>query len=525
MRPGKSTPYPNPYLPIPTVGPNIPGIQPEEEEEWFELEDFSEFEEEPIDILLLSADWMDDGMRAVFAAGAILGAINYLNQAMAGARSVAIFGFFWNYFDALGGVLAAIEGYRNAANAKRHKKEKCVLASVELFGSIQLTVGSTLAILAMKGVLVGTAATVVSPFGVITFAASMALETIKEVYLLLKTIKKNKPEYLIKDHLIKCHHLEKKLEKLKKDRKANAAEILKLEKQQNVLYLQAMSIAKVTYFDNAKPLPKAIFQCTELKGSIYTYELINSRMSASTEVDREFVKFIKDNQHVKVRRHTFGVVTWGLASIGMLLIAVGTVCPPLMIPGVVIALVAGGLKLAEILEVDKHVYNLFAKNKVEISKDNFIVNSLARCEKRQEVYQEYKVKIANIPKKHKGETLDDETRVKLHLAYQLSRKNRKDGHFVPENQFCKGVMNLSWWKRRSILNGAMDKYIENETLKESCSFADKLSEKDHKRIVDSSLRKNYRFFSKFHTQSDISQSDSTNSLDSLDVGTQPGLLV
>ena len=326
--------------------------------------------------------------------------------------------------------------------------------------------------------------------------------------------------------MIKCHNTEQKIKDLRRDSKGNAAKITELQEERNVLYAQAMSIANVTYFDKGKPLPKDIFQCSELKGSTYTHALISSRMSASTEVDRELVKLIKDKQHATVRRHAFGVVTWSLAAIGMGLIAAGVFFPPLMIAGVVVVLVAGGLKLAEILEVDKHAYNLFAKKKVDISKDNFVVNALARREKRQEVYQKYRFNITNVPTEYKGETLDDETRVKLHLAYQLSKKNRENGCFVPEQQFCKGVMDLSWWKRRSILNGAMDKYIENKTLKASCSFADKLSAKDRKRVVADQLRKDYRFFSKSHTQSDISPSDSTSSLGSLDErDIQPGLLV
>ena len=70
-------------------------------------------------------------------------------------------------------------------------------------------------------------------------------------------------------------------------------------------------------------------------------------------------------------------------------------------------------------------------------------------------------------------------------------------------------MNLSWLDRRRVLNGAMDKHIENKII-QSCSFRTRLSEKDQKRFVDNELRKDYRFFSTPHTLLGKAQLASTN---------------
>lgn len=150
-------------------------------------------------------------MRMVFAAGAILGAISFANQAIVSARAAAVFGFFWNYFDAVGGYIAAYDQYCSAREATRHKAEKYAISAVNFFGSTQLLAGTTLSLLAFKGVLIGTTAAIASPLGTVGFAVCMLISASIEAYLLVKAIRKCDMEYLLQDRLIKYQRLIKKL--------------------------------------------------------------------------------------------------------------------------------------------------------------------------------------------------------------------------------------------------------------------------------------------------------------------------
>lgn len=65
--------------------------------------------QKPVDIPAFFADRMNNGMRFVFSLGAIIGAMHYVRGILVTERSSAIFGFFWNYFDAIGGALATLQ--------------------------------------------------------------------------------------------------------------------------------------------------------------------------------------------------------------------------------------------------------------------------------------------------------------------------------------------------------------------------------------------------------------------------------
>ncbi len=488
--------------------------------------------EETFDILSLTDDWLDEGMRGLFAGGAALYVLHTLQKTLVSTRPVASFGFGWNYIDAVGGIVSGINTLVHLGEVKGSISQKALPAVAEILGGLQLLLGTTLTILATYGVLTGAVASVASPLGAITFAVAMFVSACKEAFLLYRAVKKTSMPYLLEDRLTKYENLETKIDSLNanidsimakgvltREQTAKAdslkAQRTVLKAQQVVLKEQALAIASVHFRDKDNKLKAGAKK--DINSILFNFphrKFLNSSNIPLRDAKKvALVNFLKAKQEAKVRKHLFGVITWSLAATGTGLIAAGIFFPPLIVPGVVITAAAGGAKLIEMFDLDKRMYNAVVEKDFEktIQMDNTLVNYLARRQERQEVYKnyetDYKRKNKDVFKEKNEEVLskvppwlDKETRIKMHIAYTLS-KDRCEPNKIREEVFYQKIMKLSWWKRRGLLKSAINKHVDNLVSEdpefvEKYSFVNALSEKDKKVVVSEHIRNRYSFFSK-----------------------------
>jgi hypothetical protein len=148
-----------------------------------------------IDPIALANGWLDDGMRLYFSAGAIAYVLTAIKESLIPTNVANGFGAGWNYFDSIGGYVAAAEGIKKFSDGKvvRREHEKRAAIATNIGMSTLLTGATTLTLLSQYHVLsvavaaaLGTTATAA---GTIGFAACMWASTAWAARKLQRSVK------------------------------------------------------------------------------------------------------------------------------------------------------------------------------------------------------------------------------------------------------------------------------------------------------------------------------------------------
>lgn len=292
-------------------------------------------------------DWFDfdDGMRGVFALGSWIAPLSLIGSAVIGIV-LTVFGGAWNFFDAAGGFAAAYKQtkYLKSGQAKRHIKQKIALIVMDIAAATHLSVATVFSLLAAFSIIAGAA--ILGPWAGFAFAFSMLTMAIRSGIELHRAYKKKDMAYLFHDRVLKYQNLEIKLSKLDKklesesnaDKKSQIqAKTDKLEETQVRVKRQIKAIGKA-HRGKLKPDSLAVLEDLpfNLDGDFKPYE-------------KELVRYLQDKQEAKIKEGWQNVIAWGLfATVGMTLVALALIFPPLTIVALVWCAIGGLIKAIEV---------------------------------------------------------------------------------------------------------------------------------------------------------------------------------
>lgn len=438
-----------------------------------------------LDLLDNTSSWLDEGMRVYFASGAVVYVLSeYLNISKQFSQ---LFGAGWNFVDAIGGYALGIQQLQQAGSAKRHKKEKYAEGVMNIGMSTKLIGLTSMTLFAQYGVIHGTAAAVFTPLAGFSFAAVMWGGLAMSSRNLHRARKKTNMAYLFYDRAVKLQNINKQLKALDNSYNAIADQTGdKIEKQKKKLEqkIKELSRVKLRMQKQALSLYRHCLYDTELIYELVKYEdklngenihdllgINESELNAAlTGQEKKLVETLQSKKKKKVARESVAVLAWGLASVGMTLIALAPFFPPLLIPGIVIAAVAGAVKLGELI-ANQVVKRLASRSQMK--------------KYTKQLHDEYKTKkmLKNVPHSILG--MDSKPRphdekVRLRLAYELSRdelinSNPNSDEATIEEGFYKRLLQLPKGKLKKFLKAAEREMIKRTALNDLCAELDNAS--------------------------------------------------
>jgi len=427
-------------------------------------------------ILDWSADWLDQGTRIYFS----LGAVNYIidmvkttilnNPAYVSFNNS--FGWIWNFYDALAGYANAIRNSGKYDVATYRKSEKMAWAHLDNVMSTQLIGTTTLTIVATQGLLHGTIpltkilfTTACLPLAAFGFAACMWASFAKACVKLDRSRKILDPEYYLEDRIERYNNIISKLTNVPEGCQLKEEMKKKLLAKKERFRKEILAYAKVYYHLIEKNTKIMNF----LKSAEFIENNDNNRilndgnnLIAPTKIEKIMVKHLKDEQKIRVLKDSVSVGAWGLAAVGMTLIAFGAFFPPLMLPGMIIAAIAGAVKLGEVLV--PVISNAIAANNYENS-----------------IIDEYRTSIENNHINADSPVTYNDEQIKWYMAYDLCKaypaKFSNSGEGVPtQEQFFDALRKM---KKESpfgawiYLRNAQREYLETRMLANALGFSDK----------------------------------------------------
>ena len=454
-----------------------------------------------IDALRLASDWLDDGMRLYFTSGALVSILRNTKKTLLSSGVTNAFGASWNYFDALGSLVVGIEQLRNADEAKRGREFKRKMALKEIGVSAQLTITTIITQMANHGVFAyGATAAGLASLGAFGFAIGMWSSAANEAIALARAIKKMDPLYLIQDRFQKYDNLSVKIQLLKEkeqseqdeNKKAKlAAEIKKMHATQVRLKMQAIAVAKKEYQDLQERIASLDVQLstsdinvkdkeklqeekgkleekqTALVGEFFSKEGVSKLryfiedqvqneaelqvfLSTSTQTEKKVAHQVMEKQWGKVKSKMLSTTIWTTAAVGMSLIAAGALFPPLLVPGIAIASVAGALKL---YEVGAKMYGKYQDH-----------------QQRKTLYQHYE---AQLKKKCSAEcSSQDEESWKIQVAFELTKITNPTVKRTPFISSFNARFPMTESKKRAkFLNAAVRTMVKREIMRDVLEVA------------------------------------------------------
>ncbi|MDF1795261.1 MAG: hypothetical protein P1U63_01860 [Coxiellaceae bacterium] len=336
-------------------------------------------------------------MRLVFTTGAGLGLSALPAITTVCSNTSNIFGAGWNYWDSAYGLIAASVDFPALKREQQQPKSSAkqareFFAKLDCVASVNLTATTIVSQLALKGVV----SAMWAPAGAVGFAACMWASFAHACYDLQRARKKTDPVYLLFDRVKKHEAVTDKLSTFTTTEQRSSAEYKQLLERQTRLKLQidALYHTHIDKINGAISGSNTINSSNHLNSSEKNYLYTELRRLGKQQTGDRLSKFIRaksvtpaqqatyrtiskrllKKQQTKVKKRAWYASTWGLAAIGMTLVALACVCPPLAAIGAVITAVAGVSKLMEIAEDYNWHKKLFTNNskkfKAELAKDH-----------------------------------------------------------------------------------------------------------------------------------------------------------
>ncbi|MDF1654086.1 MAG: hypothetical protein P1U34_03150 [Coxiellaceae bacterium] len=395
-------------------------------------------------------------MRLVFATGAGLGigALQTIHTVCSNTSN--IFGDAWNYWDSAYGVIAAsvdLPALKREQNQPKSdaKNARVFFAKLDCVASVNLTATTIVSQL----VAAHAVAAMWAPAGAFGFAACMWASFAHACYDLHRARKKTDPVYLLFDRIKKYKAINEQLQsftteeqKATPEYKAVIDNKTRLKLQIDALYhthidqineaiagsngINASNLLtakeKNTIFHELRSLGKPLANNNDRFTNFIREKHITP---ANAAVYRVTTQRLLNKQKNKVKKRAWYASTWGLAAIGMTMIAFASICPPLAVAGAIIAAAAGVSKLVEIAEDYNLHKKLFTSNgkkfKAELAKDHH-TDTDSRITQIHELFKEKNpaIKISDIKTLYITELKGQpERRKKLYRrAHQRFTENR-----------------------------------------------------------------------------------------------------
>jgi hypothetical protein len=474
-----------------------------------------------------------------------------------------------NFYDTIVIFANIIKDARRLDHAKRHRTEKKAWIGIDSAMATQMIGASTASLLADTGVIQGaTAVAACSPLSVFAFASYLWSATAKSAKKLARAQKKVDLSYLLHDRIIKYQRYSAEItaseerfnfltnaiarlektkeqgdsfnddnaikEKLKKYQKEHHKEKLKLEekhKKVNSLKSEIDCLSKFCVDDTNAPketdsLEKkenyqhAIPYISQQYQAIFNRPLEDEVFTLSQQ---KFAEQLQTNQKDKVDHRMISTISLAIGALGMTMIGLGLIFPPLMVPGVLLCAASSLLKVSDLI-VNKTM--------------NFCANKKIKQQFADKIHEEYEKtnSLSLVPKFLDKKAIPIEAKIKWHLSFCLSKESlikKLNFKFPDETQtkqveianqylestYYQSLKQMPAKQREKLLNLAFEKTIENKIIHQILGDGSEkitLVDKDKKALITRYCRSRYEFFSTNKTDSLSAEKRSASIPDSVD---------
>lgn len=490
--------------------------------------------------------WFLTGNTILAAGYSSLFIARFLNNSTFSLSFLNMYFFGWNYFDFVARIFMHICNITEIIRNRRDVKKQLLLESVNILATLALAGGNTLSLLTQLGLI--TASTLVlTIFGSLAnFTTSFCAVVISfiELYKSYKAYRMTNLSVLLRDRLKRFARLQRVLEEdAKKIKKLKEYEKKAIVDECKALKEQSIAIARVYYSESINEQQK-LNRKSEIQRFLNTEEVKDEKLTIDnlqinpTENDIKVCKYIVKRQLVLGRNHGFNAAFWLLVGAGLTLSTLASFFfPPLLIPAIVVIGAAVAVKAADVLELDKRLYNSFLKKEKKsvvknnphlgfvktgstkqslggnnpyrcfdrkeektIENRNPLTNYLARRKKEKEIEKNYDDAYEGINTllgRKKNNKISKAVCVRMKIAFELSMTDGYRGRFTGE-EFYKEFLKLPWLKRQKYLDRAMERKLEKEAfLDKNFIFLDeRIPQKDKAACVEEWYCRDFHLFGK-----------------------------
>lgn len=419
--------------------------------------------------------WLDTCGDLWYPVDGVFSLLEEIKRAVPPAQFLSSFTFSWNIYCGAAGFFSGIENLRHFKTAKKHKNLKLVNGVTDLLLGAHLSVLSPIALAAELGVITGTLAAVVAPFGGFSFAVWMWIEALRASHALIESVKKLNFVYLIKDKIkqfneaqkqfAQSHYIDKYWQQVTAQLKQQITALVLIQDQK---YYQEEN----EHYEIEQP-----FHASLLKDTLIAHFIYQQKVSkrAITKHDHFIASSLMENQITKVEDNVLNTVAYVTAAVGMTLVVLAPFTGPaaggVFAVGSLLMVVAGLMKLGNVV-------------------GNKLIDFISYRTEANQIKNELFMSLNE----------DEKLAKKIELAYQFSQP-----HFETQitlEAYRESVLHLKPRIQRKLLEAALNHYIKLTILNKyapqvSSAQTAGLSDQNINQIVARNCRQ--RFFHKINT--------------------------